>query len=76
MRKADVSVFGIEPKKLTTMSFTVRVQESSIPDGTEISTDEFNDLITALAEIAGFAGVRDEVEDARGTRQSKNALTM
>ena len=65
--KADVSVFGIEPKKLTTMSFTVRVQESSIPDGTEISTDEFNDLITALAEIAGFAGVRDEVEDARGT---------
>ena len=56
MRKPHVSVFGVKAPS-TTMSFTVRVQESSIPDGTEISTDEFNDLITALAEIAGFAAL-------------------
>lgn len=65
--KADISIISAETSKLTTLQFTIRVQQWSVPDDTIVSTDEFGVLTTALAEVAGFAGVKAEVEGARGT---------
>ena len=69
----DVTIVGEDMSTLKTQRVILRVDPECVPDGTVISSSEFTDLQVALAEVAGFAGVKGRKLKQRGEHMNRSS---